>query len=289
MSIAEVLTGALGGVGCFLAVEALFPAPARLGPALARLSASGTAGPPATIRNRLARQLLTAAPWLPVPATDLRLLGLDTETWMARKITYGLLGLALPACLATLLVVAGMRASWPVPAVAALATGLALFLAPDVTVRRRAAERRAEFRYALTSFGDLVALKRAGGAGPTEALESAADLGGGWPFERIRGALRAARYSRDEPWAALAALAGQIGVPELTELASITETAGQEGAQVLDTLMACVAAMRAKALAAARAAAVSRTTTMSVPLALLATAFLVLIAFPALYQGFVTG
>ena len=94
-----------------------------------------------------------------------------------------------------------------IPAVASVALGVGLFFAPDLVVRVNAAEKRTDFRHALTSYLDLVALERGAGAAPTEALEAAAQIGGGWAFARIAAALAAARKASRPPWEGLADLA----------------------------------------------------------------------------------
>jgi Flp pilus assembly protein TadB len=231
----------------------------------------------------------TAVPWVPIPAADLQLLGQDTDSWVATKIVCGAAGLATPALLSGLLALGGVSLGWPIPVAVSLALGAAFFMAPDLVTRANAAQKRTDFKHALTSYLDLVALERGAGAGPTEALEAAAGIGAGWAFERIRAALDNARTSGTEPWAALAALAEQTGVPELADLADIAGIAGQEGAKVLDTLLARAAAMRAEALADYRAKALSRTTTMSVPVALLAAGFFLLLIFPDIYRVFIAG
>ena len=152
--------------------------------------------------------------------------------------------------------------------------------------RLNAAEKRYDFRHALSSYLDLVGLERGAGAGPTEALEAAAEIGGGWAFQRISAALDAARRVGAAPWTALAALAADTGITELADLADIAEVAGQEGARILDTLAARAASMRAQQLSADRAKAGSRGTTMVVPIALLAVGFLLLLIFPILYRTF---
>ena len=167
-----------------------------------------------------------------------------------------------------------------------LALGIGLFFAPDLVTRVNAAERRADFRHALTSYLDLVALQRGAGAGPTEALEAAAQIGGGWAFARIEGALDASRKAGRPPWEGLAALAAETGVVELADLADIAEVAGHEGARILQTLAARAESMRAEALAAARAKAGARSTTMVVPIALLGAGFLLLLIFPIVYRTF---
>jgi len=278
--------GALIGLGLYAAVSEILPGGPRLDAALARIG--GTAGddldPPA--RRSLGRRLAAALPWLPVPAADLAILGQDREQWMTSKVVCGLVGLGIVPTLAVLLVAAGQQPPLAVPAVASIALGIVLFFAPDLVTRVNAAEKRANFRHALTSYLDLVALERGAGAGPTEALEAAAQIGGGWAFARIADSLAAARKAGRPPWDGLAALAAQTGVAELADLAEIAEAAGHEGASILRTLAARAESMRAEALATTRAKAGSRSTTMVVPIALLGAGFLLLIVFPIVYRTF---
>jgi hypothetical protein len=290
-----IAAGILGGLGIFLAVRELVPAPNRLEAALARLdpgaaqdpgaAAGSAAAPPSRLAQRIAAEL----PWLPVPAADLALLGKDRASWIASKVGCGLLGLAFPPVLVGLASLAGIGVSWSVPAVISLLCGTALFFAPDLVTRVNAAERRTDFRRALTSYLDLVGLERGAGAGPTEALEAAAEIGDGWAFQRISAALDAARRAGSAPWTALARLARETGISELADVADIAEVAGQEGAKILDTLAARAASMRAEALAADRATAGSRSTTMVIPIALLGAGFLLLLIFPIVYRTFGPG
>ena len=295
MNLWVIAAGILVGLGIFIAVRELVPAPNRLEAALARLDlgagletgvAPGSGPAPA---SKLAQRIAAELPWLPVPAADLALLGKDRESWIASKVGCGLLGLAFPPLLAGLASLAGTGVSWSVPAVISLLCGTGLFFAPDLVTRVNAAERRTDFRRALTSYLDLVALERGAGAGPTEALEAAAEIGDGWAFRRIAAALDAARRAGAAPWTALARLARETGISELADVADIAEVAGQEGAKILDTLAARAASMRAEALAADRATAGSRSTTMVVPIALLGAGFLLLLIFPIVYRTFGPG
>jgi Flp pilus assembly protein TadB len=297
-----VLAGVAAGIGLFLAVRELIPAPASLDAALTRLhpaapdtaAAYGVAVPaagrsragpgrPGALR-RAAQWLSGSAPWLPIPRADLALLGQDRESWLASKVGCGLIGLVLLPVAAAVLAISGMHVPVTVPVVASLVLGAALFFAPDLVTRVNARERRADFRHALASYLDLVSLERGAGAGPTEALEAAAEIGGGWAFQRLQGALEQARRSGIPPWTALARLAAETGVSELADLADIAEVAGQEGARILQTLAARAESMRAEALAGDRAKAGSRGTTMVVPIALLGAGFLVLLIFPTIYR-----
>jgi Flp pilus assembly protein TadB len=239
--------------------------------------------------SRIGRQVGDVLPWLPVPSKDLALLGQDKASWLASKVGCGLIGLAAPGLIAVVLALGGRAPNWPIPVVFALGIGVLLFFAPDLVTRVNAAEKRYDFRHALTSYLDLVGLERGAGAGPTEALEAAAQIGGGWAFQRIEAALDGARRVGAAPWTALATLAADTGVTELADLADIAEVAGQEGAPILDTLAARAASMRAQALAAERAKAGARGTTMVIPIALLAVGFLILLVFPILYRTFFVG
>lgn len=278
MNLFVIAGGALVGLGVFVAVSLIVPAGPSLPAALARIHGD-VAGLPAGSR-------LPALSWLPVPTADLALLGQDRERWMISKFVCGVLGLGIIPAFEVLLVMDGHHAPLALPVVASLALGAGLFFAPDLVVRANAAEKRVDFRYALTSYLDLVALERGAGAAPTEALEAAAHIGDGWAFARIAAALAAARNAGRPPWDGLADLAEQTGVPELADLAEIAEVAGHEGASIMQTLGARAESMRAEALAATKAKAGSRSTTMVVPIALLGAGFLLLLVFPMVYRTF---
>jgi Flp pilus assembly protein TadB len=285
VNLLVILSGTLAGLGVFVAVTQIVPARPHLDAALARIH--GTARhdfEPLTLRS-VGRRLGTL-PWLPVPTVDLAMLGQDREQWLTSKVTCGLFGLCLIPFFELLLFIAGHPLPLAIPAVATLALSVGLFFAPDLVVKVNAEEKRTDFRHALTSYLDLVALERGAGAAPTEALEAAAQIGGGWAFERIAAALTGARKAGRPPWEGLADLAEQTGILELADLAEIAEVAGQEGARILQTLSARAESMRAEALAATKAKANSRSTTMVVPIALLGAGFLLLLTFPVVYRTF---
>jgi Flp pilus assembly protein TadB len=285
VNLLVILSGTLVGLGVFVAVSQIMPSKPSLDAALARIHGAGAGDAPDLSVRSLARSM-SALSWLPVPKVDLALLGQDPEQWMTSKIICGLLGLCIIPAMELLLVVAGQHASLAVPAVASLALGTGLFFTPDLVVRVNAAEKRLDFRYALTSYLDLVALERGAGAAPTEALEAAAHIGSGWAFARIAGALTAARNAGRPPWDGLSDLAVETGVPELTDLAEIAEVAGQEGASIMKTLAARAESMRAEAMAATKARTGSRSTTMVIPIALLGAGFLLLLIFPIVFRTF---
>jgi Flp pilus assembly protein TadB len=289
MSVAAIIAGLLVGLGAWLAVRELVPTGPSLRAAVARLDAPRPAGavrPDRPGLRELASTLGAAAPWLPLPAADLRLLGQEPEQWLASKLGFGLAGLAVVPVISALYVLGGRSLPWTIPLAGSLALGVALFFVPDLITRVNAAEKRRDFRHALTSYLDLVALERGAGAAPTEALEAAARVGGGWAFERIALALDEARKATRPPWDALSRLAAETGIPELTDLAEIAAIAGNDGARILDTLAARAESMRAEALAATKSQAGARSTTMVLPIAMLAAGFLVLLIYPDFYRLF---
>jgi hypothetical protein len=284
-----VASGLVAGLGCWLAISELWPAAPNLRAALDRLDGGGIAAVPQLgtgLAGWLGIRIATAAPWLPVPVADLRLLGQTSSEWLARKVVLGVAGLSAAPVVAGLLVISGSAAAWTIPAGAMLAAGAAMFFVPDIATRVTAAHRRTDFRYALTSYLDLVALERGAGAGPTEALEAAAEVGKGWAFARIAASLDQARKASRPPWEGLAQLAADVGIDELADIANIAEVAGHEGARILGTLSARAESMRVEALATARARSSARSTTMVLPIAMLASGFLVLLIFPDFYRLF---
>jgi len=286
MSVWLIAAGVLAGLGCWLAISELIPAGPSLLAAIDRLDSGGGCRGAGSLPARLGGRMAAAVPWLPVPVSDLRLLGQDPGDWLARKISLGFAGVALVPAATAAIALSGRHLPWTIPAAGTLALGAALFFAPDLATGIDAGHKRADFRHALTSYLDLVALERGAGAAPTEALEAAAAVGRGWAFERIGAALSRARKASVPPWDGLASLADEIGITELADLAEIAGVAGHEGARILDSLSARAASMRAEALAATRAQAGARSTTMVLPIALLAGGFLVLLIFPDFYRLF---
>jgi Flp pilus assembly protein TadB len=277
----------MSGLGCWLLISELIPAPPSLRAALDRLALTGgRADDKAPLRVRLGRHLTSVAPWLPVPAADLRILGKDPAEWLASKAGFGALGLVVVPALSTIAAFGGDSLPLAIPGGGTIAAGVLMSFLPDLMTRLNAKQRRADFRHALASYFDLVALERGAGAGPTEALEAAAEVGDGWAFERIGRALDEARKASQPPWEGLARLANEVGIAELGDLADIAEVAGQEGARILATLTARAESMRTQALTATKAQAGARNTTMVLPISLLAGGFLVLLIFPDFYRLF---
>ena len=95
---------------------------------------------------------------------------------------------------------------------------------------------RDEFRQAVCTYLDLVALQLSAAHGPVQSLERAAAVCDGWVFDRLQESLRIAQMQMHAPWDELRDLADKIGIPELGDVGAIMRSSGSEGAQVHETL-----------------------------------------------------
>ena len=293
MLAAAVLAGMATGLGLLLVVREFVPSHPQLGAALTRLSGPDlTTAPPGRaptpgLEARLGRALerrLSDRSVIAVPVRELALLRVPAQTWFGQKALFALLGLAFPPLGLLVVRLIGVPLPLAVPAVASLLLAAALWFIPDVEIRLKAAAAREEFARAVTAYIDLTALERAGGSGASQALERAALVGDSWVFERLREELQRARWAGVPPWDALAALSGELGVPELAEVADIMRLSGEEGASVYENLRARSRGMRTTQLAREETRANADSERMVIPVALLALIFLAILAYPALVR-----
>jgi tight adherence protein C len=294
--IVVLLLGALVGLGAVASWRLLFPAPPPLQAAVDRLhrrnelvgianreqqsSIDDLLG--RTVGASLGRTLQKLGMDLSSLEADLKLVGRSLEAHMAQKVLLALFGLGLPAMLGVLWTALDVGVPVAVPVAAGFALGLFFFFVPDLSLRSEASERRDEFKRALGSFLDLVVISLAGGAGVESALRDATSVGRGWAFTQLHNALDVTALTGETPWAALARLGQEVGVPELVELSASVSLAGTEGARVRDSLAVKAASLREHALAEAMADAESTTETMALPVVLLFFGFLILVGYPAL-------
>ncbi|MGW7641743.1 hypothetical protein [Streptomyces decoyicus] len=291
MSVAAaVMAGVSVGGGCALLVRELVRPQASLAAAL-RPTPPGAAGlaerEPAGREEVAGRWLLERLAHLPggsLPMRDLSLLRQTPERFILVKVALALAGLLLPsvALLPWLLIGGGLPV--PVPAVAGLVLGAGLWFVPDTSVRDQARRAREEFAHALAAYLDLVALKRAGDAGPTEALEQAAAIGRGWAFARLQQAFARARFDKISAWQGLAELGEELALPVLEDVADIMRQSADDGAAVYAALRGRARSLRTELLEAQAAEANANSERMTAPGALLAVLVMLLIAFPAVIR-----
>lgn len=286
--------GALVGAGIVLLVWRLAPADPDLAAVMDRV-----AGP----RNRTAAhdpepdghdvraraglwamRRLPPAIWGKPPTRELALLRIPLHEHYGKKVVYGLTGLVIPPLLTGLATLLGWSLPVVVPTAGSLGLAMFLFLSPDLDVRADAKTARVEFARALSAYIDLVALERAGGAGARQAMEAAAQVGDSWVFHRLAEELARSRWSGQAPWEALRALADELGLPDLADLADIMRLSGEEGSQVYTTLRARAASMRTAMLNDELAKANAVGERMSIPMSLLGVIFMVILIAPSLLR-----
>ena len=290
MILHAAISGALVGAGALFlargAVPRRQPLAAVIGKAAPQNVGAGPLEGSRDARTRLGAALVglyaTLGFDLRSVRRDLRVVRRPIETHMAEKVLVALLGLVLPQAVAFAARAAyGWEGGVLVPLWASLALAVGGFFVPDLAVRSQAEERRTTFRHALGSFLDLVVISLAGGGGVESALHDSASIGTGWAYEELQRTLAASRLRRETPWAALARLGEELGVPELRELAASVGLAGTEGARVRSSLVAKASSLRTHELAAAEAAAESASERMNLPIAVLFLGFLVFLGYPA--------
>ena len=292
-----LLSGLGFGFGLLLVVRGLRPARPSLATSLERarsVPAAGSlttrtlpgAGPDAAsgsgVGTRLAAELDRPGLRLASVQADLAIVGHPVERFFADKALFALVGVLLVPSVVALLGLGGVVMPLVLPVWTSLVLGVVGFFLPDLLIRGEAAARRRGFRHALGAFLDLVSIALAGGAGVEAALHDAATVGQGWSFTRLREALADARLSGATPWQALGRLGTELGVSELSELASNLTLAGTEGARVRESLAAKAVSLRRHEAAEAETRAQEASERMSLPVAVLLFGFLVFLGYPAL-------
>ena len=281
-----MLAGACIGLGVAMMIAGLRPPAPDLAAGVARMT--GAVPAPGLAGRRGADRLLSSTATgvveflhLDRHAADLALTGTTATRLALEKLGYAALGLAFPLLLTAMSAVAGLTLPLMVPTTAAVMLAVVLSFMPEVELHRRATLARDQMRRTVCSYLELVALERAADAGAVEALERAAAIGDGAGFEHIRAALLRARLEGRTPWQQLSALAEQVGVAELGDVADIMRLSGEDGAAVLPTLRARSASLRTWLLQSEVTRANEASERMSIPVALLGVAFMALLGFPA--------
>jgi Flp pilus assembly protein TadB len=293
---AVLLAGLFVGAGLFLAWTGFRPAPEPLGAAIARLERRPVVLPPELQEDRdtrfgsfLLRHLPLLGRLIDQTRTDLRIVGRTPEEQAARVGSYVLLALLIGPWTAFVLWLVGADLPPAVPALAAVVGASWGAIVPFVALRKQAAVRRKAFAHALSAYCNVAVMCLAAGRGVEQALETASAAGQGWAFAEIRRALTSGYVRGEPPWEALAALGVELGVSDLTELASTISMAGEEGAAVRETIGAKARTIRERLTAETEQTAAAVTERMSLPSVLLVFGFLAFLGYPALTVLFSIG
>lgn len=285
-STAMIISGCVFGSGLALLARSLARPRPALNAALRRTPARATAGPTRTATQdeaagRWLLEHLGDLPGVRIPTRDLALLGESPERFVLTKVALAALGLLAPVIAITPWLLLGTSVPFYLPGVFGLVAAALLFMAPDWQTRDRAKRAREEFAHAIAAYLDLVAHNAMAGDAPSQALQQAADVGRGWPFIRIRGALARARWEGIAPWQALVDLTRELELPVLEDLADIMRLSAHDGAAVYTNLRQRAWSLRTELLTAQAAEANADSEKMTAPGALLAVLVMLLIAFPA--------
>ncbi|MCL2784430.1 MAG: hypothetical protein FWD55_03135 [Propionibacteriaceae bacterium] len=281
-----VAAGGLSGAGLWLVIRSLLPAYPNLAQTLVMLSPFT----PVKTTEKLSgweavgRWGIAALPEKirPIPAKDLALLRVTPAWFIARKMTYALIGFLLPGVASTCLLLVGIHLPWVAPGLVILLGGVLGFLLPDMEVRSRAARSRSEFSRTLACFVDLVALERACGSGTKQALDMAASVGDSWVFTTLRECLDRNTWAGVTGWDGLRELAVELDVSDLADVADIIALSGAEGAGVNRILRAKARTLREGILLADVTKANEVNEKMSLPVSVLGIVFLAILITPAL-------
>jgi tight adherence protein C len=294
---AAVLLGAVAGLGLFLFGYGLIPRRQSLTRRIAEFDLSPGAPaarpsarmPPSEGRESQWSRRLGAGivrfcaeqGWrFPSLRADLRLTGRTLEVYLANKVLLAVFGLLFAPFLAAMAVVAGIKVPFEVPLWAGLVIAAVFFFLPDLELRGKVTRMRRDFRHAIGSFLDLVAMNLSGGRGVPEALMAASEIGTGWAFWRIREALTNARITGLTPWQALGALGDEVRVDELRDLAGALGLVADDGAKVRESLTSRAVSLRRRELADLQGQAGERSQSMLVAQLMLCAGFLLFLVFP---------
>ena len=296
-----LLAGALVGAGVLLLVWLFAQAPVSGPVALAQFDArlakgrrqhsltrdrrhSGESPRMRKLGSDLHESLERRGITLPTALTAaLGIVGQSRETFLARSVVSGFLGLFLPfVLLGPTMVVVGLSPA--IPLWLCLIGVVVGALLPYLQLQRDAEERRRGFRHVVSSFLDLVAMNLSGGRGVPEALQSASAISDGWALVRIRDTLEAARLQGITPWAALGELGEELDVDELRDLSAALALVAEDGAKVRESLAARANSMRRRELADAEGRAAARSQSMLIAQLLLCVGFMLFLIYPAVVR-----
>jgi len=279
---ALMLAGGLAGGGLALVASGLRPPRPALADVLDRLSRPAVA--PVGGRRRL--DLALARPLtrlgLPRPGTraDLAICDKDPAEHLAQQLVIAIAAMVGFGIVPMLWGLGGQLPLW----LALIGTALAVRTSA-ARLHAAAEARREQMRETLSTLLDLVGGGLAGGAGVEQALDEALHELSGPAALRIRRELVAAAQTRGASrvpmGTALRQLGEQIGVTELTELATAVEQAAQ-GAPVAETLAVAARTLRARATAQMERAAHARSAQMSMPIMLFGLGYLIFLIFAAM-------
>ncbi|MDU1203724.1 MAG: hypothetical protein E7A06_12360 [Clostridiales bacterium] len=290
MTPLALILGSLAGAGLYLLIRAALPAQPALSAALENLTNTNdatalTKAPAIGLEDHLGmwtERLATQLPGVVAPHKDLAVINWSSRKFYAQKGTAALLGLLFPVIITCFTFIFGISFPFPLTVGMSLILAVVFFFLPDIEVRQRAAKQRMHYAKVTAAYVDFVALSRLGGAAATQAMRDAALVGDNELFLRIRQMVERSRLRGTSAWGDMKELGEELGVKELNEIADIMRLSGEEGASIWNNLRSHARSMRNAHLRDEQGNANVASERMTLPLVVLATAFIGLLLTPSL-------
>jgi Flp pilus assembly protein TadB len=228
-------------------------------------------------------EALSRQPRLLPTEVQLRLLGRPLEHHVTYLAVAALSGALVPGLAVGALQRAGLIGlGWFVPAVAALGCAVLAPVLVHVSAIEHADLVRADLRYQVSAYLDVVTMLLAGNSGYEGALDEASRAGDGRLFAELRRRMREASARGGSLTDALHRAGAELGLEELEQVAATAALSAAEGAPVARTLAAKCATLRTALATEQESEARLRTSRLTTPIVGMALIFMALVIYPAL-------
>jgi len=171
---------------------------------------------------------------------------------------------------------------WYAPAAVAAACALFGPVLVHLATIERATAVRADLRYQVSAYLDVVTMLLAGNNGYEGALDQASRAGDGRLFVELRRRMRESAARGASLTDALQRTGSELGLAELEQVASTAALSAAEGAPVARTLAAKCATLRSALATEQESEARLRTSRLTTPIVGMALIFMALVIYPAL-------
>ena len=215
---------------------------------------------------------------------DLSLIGKTTRRHTEHKMISTMVAALFGLILGLGLTQSPLPIPFPVVVIIVIVAMFALLgmVIPDSLVKTQATKARKEFDEMVLSWLDLVMPLIASGRDVAAAFIEASALSRAWPFQMLGQHMSEARHLGKPIWSGIRKLIDEKGLDRLEQLASALELSQRSGAELRQTVVAQVHSYRQKTHSEAIVKSEFAQERMGAPLALALSAFIVLIAFPAI-------
>ena len=282
MNLLVLVMGIGGGVGLWVVVLSFMPR--RLSPSEEFAAAQEPSadrslrGATRRVKDRVEEELRGNSALV----QDARMIGRPVESHALMKITGLVLGAALLGGGGMFLSVMGLDVPPLMLVAAAGLGGLLGWWLPDSMLRTEAEKERRYFQQVTESWLELASQLVTAGSDTFAALTTAASYSRHPVFVTLADALRASAARGEPPWTGLRRMADERRLGFLDPFCAALELAGTTGAGSRVTILSQVESARSKAMHEADARAASSGEKMGAPLALIGSAFMILMGYPPL-------